>query len=290
MKNIKGQLAKIKFGCKKYSPEILLGTGLVTGTACAIFTGKSSIKAAHTTTLMKLNKKDLDDSLDANEISEEEYNMAIKNVYRKYAIELAKEYAIPATLYIATIASIFGSYKIQKNRQLALSAALSSCTAAYAALVARVKNAAENDLSAKDIVNGTVVEVNEDGVIEKKIDKPVIDTSMYSFRFDKYSTVWEKDRFQNICTLKNEETWANDVLRLQGYLFLNDVLARLGLPKTKAGQIVGWKLNSNGDGYVDFRIKDCAEYTSSLFDDNAWDLDFNVDGDILSTFTDVEYV
>ena len=63
-----------------------------------------------------------------------------------------------------------------------------------------------------------------------------------------------------------------------------DVLDRLGLPRTKAGLIVGWVLNGEGDGYVDFGVVDCETLENVNYNDNAYDLNFNVDGDILSKF------
>ena len=121
-------------------------------------------------------------------------------------------------------------------------------------------------------------------VVEEKVQGDPVETSPYKFRFDKYSINWEKDKFQNQCTLISEENWANDVLSLQGYLFLNDVLDRLGIPRTKAGQIVGWVKNGEGDGYVSFGTFDCSKYEDIRYDENAFDLEFNCDGDILCKF------
>ena len=108
--------------------------------------------------------------------------------------------------------------------------------------------------------------------------------NLYKFRFDKYSPCWETNKECNLYFINGVENWANDLLRLQGYIFLNDVLDRLGLPRTKAGQIVGWVLNGEGDGYVDFGVIDCETLENVNYNDNAFDLNFNVDGDILSKF------
>ena len=224
-------------------------------------------------------------------ITEEEYKKEIVKHYSRLALALAKQYAVPAGLYATTVACVFSSYKIQKNRQLALSAALAACTTAYTSLVTKLKSGAEHGLSAKDVLEGyEMKEVVDSETGEVKLEKvqgePV--DSLYKVRFDKYSTAWEKDKFQNESTLKGEESWANDVLRLQGYLFLNDVYDRLGLPRTKHGQIVGWLFEGDGDGYVDFGIKDAEVYDNVMFDYNAFDLNFNVDGDILTKFNDIE--
>ena len=85
-------------------------------------------------------------------------------------------------------------------------------------------------------------------------------------------------------TLKCEENWANDKLKIDGFVFLNDVYDRLGLPRTRTGQIVGWVLDGEGDGFIDFGITDCEKYEDARFTRNAFDLNFNVDGDILSKF------
>lgn len=279
-------IGSIKLGAKKNAPEILLGVGFVTGAACLITTGKASIKANEKYKELEEDKFNLCHRSAINELTEEELKSEIIKLYRGYAFDLVKNYAVPATLYVATVATIFSSYKIQKDRQLALSATLSAVTTAYATLLNKVKKGAEHGLTAKEVLDGVeVVEhVDEDGVVTtEKVQGTPIDQP-FQVRFDRYATAWEKERFQNEATLKCEENWFNDRLRLQGYVFLNEVFDRLGLPRTKAGQILGWKYVGDGDGFIDFGITDCATYQDVRYDDNAWDLNFNVDGDILSDF------
>lgn len=279
-------IGKVKLGAKRNAPELLLGLGLVTGTATVVMTNKAAKKALVLKSKLEADKAGMEMDLNSGALSEEEVALELKQKYTEYAIALAKEYAIPAGLYAATVASVFSSYKIQKNRQIALSAALTACTTAYTTLVTKLKKGAEAGLTAQEVLDGVEVTktVDENGieVYEKTQGEPV--DSLYKVRFDKYSTCWEKDKFQNESTLRSEENWANDMLRLQGYLFLNDVYDRLGLPRTKAGQIVGWLLNGDGDGFVDFGITDCETYDNVKYDNNAFDLNFNVDGDILSKF------
>ena len=87
--------------------------------------------------------------------------------------------------------------------------------------------------------------------------------------------------------LRRQQDAANDRLKSDGYLFLNDVYEMLGFPKTKAGQMVGWiydEKNPNGDNFVDFGIYDISKPANSKFV-NGYErsiiLDFNVDGVIL---------
>lgn len=280
-------IGKIKLGVKRNAPELLLGAGLVTGTACVITASKATLKAKKIKEESNIDKAELAVLFEQGDITEPEFKQAIVKHYSKLGLSLLKEYAVPLSLYGATVGLVFSSYKIQKNRQMALSAALTACTTAYSALVTKLKNGAQNGLTAKEVLEGVEVveKINpETGEVTttRVQGEPV--GNLYSVRFDKYSTCWEKDKFQNECTLQAEQNWANDRLRLQGYLFLNDVYDRLGLPRTKAGQIVGWTLDGEGDGYVDFGIVDASTYDDVRFDNNAFDLDFNVDGDILTKF------
>ena len=70
---------------------------------------------------------------------------------------------------------------------------------------------------------------------------------------------------------------ANMILKVRGYIFLNEVYEMLGIPKSAAGQIVGWTYREEmprGDNYVDFGI-DMYRCEDEVI------LDFNVDGMIL---------
>lgn len=280
-------IGKVQLGVKRNAPELLLGAGLLTGTATIVFASKATLKAKELTAEFNDAKASLeydllDEAIDDNNVKHE-----IKKTYTKYALSLTKEYAIPVGLYAATVGLIFSSYKIQKNRQMALSAALAACTTAYTTLVNKLKKGAVVGLTAKEVLDGIegkeVVNPETGEVTIEKVQGDPID-SIYKIRFDRYSPVWEKDKFQNESTLRSEENWANDRLRLRGFVFLNEIYDRLGFAPIKAGQMVGWKLDGNGDGFIDFGIKDCEEYEDVRFDHNAFDLNFNVDGDILTDF------
>ena len=111
--------------------------------------------------------------------------------------------------------------------------------------------------------------------------------SDYARFFDDGCTGWQKDAELNLVFLKHQQNHANELLRANGYLFLNDVYDMLGIPRTKAGQCVGWiydEKNPVGDNYVDFGIYDIYKEGSRDFvngyERSIW-LDFNVDGNIL---------
>jgi hypothetical protein len=96
---------------------------------------------------------------------------------------------------------------------------------------------------------------------------------MYAQWFDTNNPNWNySGPDYNYLFLRNQERYANELLRARGHLVLNDVYHELGLERTTAGAVVGWVLNNDegGDNYVSFGI----------FDDGDKIEDFNVDGTI----------
>ena len=109
----------------------------------------------------------------------------------------------------------------------------------------------------------------------------------YSVIFYEGNPGWDKDPETTKYYLMRQQDWANEKLKAQGYLFLNDVYEMLGFNKTKAGQIVGWyydEKNPVGSNYVDFGMFDIYNKNKIDFingDERAIVLDFNIDGNIL---------
>ena len=97
--------------------------------------------------------------------------------------------------------------------------------------------------------------------------------SKYARIFDESSVNWSKDQKANLMFLKYQQTYATDLLKKKGTVFLNEVYEMLGIPRSQEGCVVGWhydKKNSIGDNYIDFGLNDIIK--SSIV------LDFNVDG------------
>ena len=105
-------------------------------------------------------------------------------------------------------------------------------------------------------------------------------TSPYGFKFDENSAGWDRSREGNIYFLKLTQDYLNDLLKHRGYLFLNEVYDRLGIPRRAIGQCVGWiydENNPNGDNFVDLDIFNERNNNN----ENVFILDPNVDGYIL---------
>jgi hypothetical protein len=113
--------------------------------------------------------------------------------------------------------------------------------------------------------------------------------SIYARFFDPVSPSWNKEPEYNMVFLKCQQNYANDLLRSRGHVFLNEVYDMCGIPRSKAGAVVGWLLSENGetDNFINFGIFDGREQVVRDFvngREGAILLDFNVDGVIFDKF------
>ena len=102
-------------------------------------------------------------------------------------------------------------------------------------------------------------------------------TSKYSKTFDDRNEAWVKNRKHNLMFLKTQQAYANNLLKVKGWLVLNDIYDMLGFPRTKEGCFVGWIYEENnqiGDNFIDFDIHCKGNHPNVI-------LDFNVDGNII---------
>ena len=108
--------------------------------------------------------------------------------------------------------------------------------------------------------------------------------------FDKYSdhwrSYWTPDQVWDY--LKLVENQMNDILNIRKHVFVNDVLDRLGLPRTKEGQVLGWIKTRTNNKRISFGLDEMPEeivrdFLAIGYNDDIWiRLHFNVDGMILN--------
>ena len=292
---------RIGFKIKKASPEIMVVAGVVGVVTSTVMACKATTKVND---ILEETRKQVDDVhnvLDSDIVTEEEYNnddakkdLAI--IYAQTGVKLIKLYAPSVIVGALSITGILASHKILKKRNVALTAAYATIDRSFKEYRGRVVERFGKELDRELRYNIKAQEIEEKTVdkdgnetIEKKTIS-VVDPNMYSDYariFDNGSMGWTKDPEYNLMFLKLQQNQANDRLRAQGYLFLNDVYDMLGIPRTKAGQIVGWiydKENPVGDNFVDFGIYDIYNEKACDFvngRERSIVLDFNVDGNIL---------
>ena len=209
---------------------------------------------------------------------------ALVRVYAQHSGALAKMYAPAALVGSASIICVLAGHGMMKNRQAALVAAYAALDSGYKSYRARVREAIGEDKERELYrATGPTVELLDDEGRPCEIQHANGSPSPYGRFFDQCSPSWTKTPEYNLLFLRSQQDWANDRLRANGFVFLNEVYEALGLERSQAGQIVGWKLKGDGDGYVDFGLYAIGDDNNRAFVNNIEPvvfLDFNVDGPI----------
>lgn len=91
--------------------------------------------------------------------------------------------------------------------------------------------------------------------------------------FNDTSPNWTTNAEMNRMFLRSHENFANHKLNACGFVFLNEIYHAIGVDRTSEGQIVGWLLGGDGDGYIDFGLDEIENPNEPVFQ-----LVFNVDG------------
>ena len=288
---------KVGFKIKKHSPEILVAVGVVGVISSAVMACKATTKVS---TIVEDHNEQMEAIHTAAETKPEKYSEEDKRkdtaiVYTQTSVKMAKLYGPAVIVGAVSIACIIGSHNILNKRNAALAAAYTAVDKTFKEYRNRVVERFGKDLERElryNIKEKTFEEVTVDENGNEKtetVTKEVAEISMsdYAKFFDESCPGWTKDAEQNKYFLLCQQNYANEMLKSQGYLFLNDVYKLIGIPATRAGQIVGWiydEENPIGDNYVDFGIFDVNRERARAFV-NGYErsilLDFNVDGDIL---------
>lgn len=261
-KSVNKALSKAKYVAKLHSPEALVAVGIGGFVGTCVLVAKGTKKYEEV--------KDKDDT---------------KIEKTKKAVVCYAPAGIAGGL---TLGCFTGGHYILKKRNVGLVAAYKVVDDSFKKYREAVieKYGEDEDYRLKNgirVEKETITEVDDDGKKhKKKVDVEYIDgePSGYSYIYDNehilygndYTAVMLRDK------LISAENSANVILRAQGYLTLNDVLEAIGLPKESTGQIVGWQVDGDGDGFVDFGTR--LIRTNKDEEGPAFLLDFNVDGPI----------
>lgn len=307
--NLTRTFNKVGFQLKKHSPEILVVAGVVGTVTSTVMACKATIKVND---ILDDSKAELEQMHvageklqngeellleDGSKYTEEDNKKDLVIAYTQSALKVAKVYAPSVILGALSITAILSSNNILRKRNVALAAAYTAVDKSFKEYRGRVVERFGKELDHELRYNVKAKEIEETVVDEKtgkeKKVKKTIDVSElnqysdYAKFFDEGCAGWSKDPEKNLFFVRRQQDYANEVLKAKGYLFLNDVYEMLGIPRTKAGQVVGWiydEKNPIGDNFIDFGIYDTNKEANRNFV-NGYErtilLDFNVDGNIL---------
>lgn len=292
---------------QKHSPEILLGFGIAGIVTSTVLACKATLKAQDVMLEAKKEKdhcylvRKYDGTEDTNgnlvEYSEEDLQRDLSLIALKTAVEFVKLYGPSVAIGVFSISMMVKSRNILSRRNAALLAAYKTLDEAYKRYRERVRDELGEDVDEyfrkfeKDPNKKFKLLIKDEDTGEEKEfelteeEKNMIDfgASQYAKVFDASSPQWRDNNEANIFFLKAQQTQANVSLTTRGHLFLNEVYDMLGIPRTKAGAVVGW-VRGHGDDVVDFglfrSVNDFNDDFLNGYNRNRILLDFNVDGPI----------
>lgn len=297
--NMTRALNRAGFKFRKHSPEILMVAGVVGVVATIVVACKATTKLSSILEESKTNIDTIKGYIEkegfSEKYTEEDSQKDLTIVYAQTGLKIAKLYAPSIILGVLSVTSILASGNILRKRNVALAAAYATVDQGFKEYRSRVIERFGEDLDkelkynikAKEIEETVVNDKGEEKTVKKTVN--VVDPnthSIYARFFDDGCIGWDKDAEFNLMFLKHQQNYANDLLKSKGHLFLNEVYDMLGIPRTKAGQVVGWiydEENPIGDNFVDFGLYDINNEKARDFV-NGYErtilLDFNVDGNI----------
>lgn len=269
---------------KKNSPGVLFGAGVVGMVGSTVLACRATLKmdVVLDETARKL---DMAKSLDHPDYSDRDRQKDITIIYVQTGVKTIKLYGPAIIVGGLAIAALTRSHTILNRRNAALTAAYAALEKGFNEYRERVveKYGEEQD---RNFRYGTQqVEIVDPETQKKRIVNRVGpgDPSIYARFFDNGSPSWSKEPEYNLIFLKCQQNYANDLLRARGHVFLNEVYDMLGIPRSKAGAVVGWILTPEGqtDNFINFGVFDdksdaARDFVNGL--EGAILLDFNVDG------------
>ena len=289
-------LSSTQYQIKKHSPEILMIAGITGTIVGTVLACKATTKVSEIMEEKNKLVEDVHTCLNDKEIeyTEEDSKKDLTIIYAQTGVKLFKLYSPAIGVMILSFASIIYGHKVLKKRNVAIAAA-------YAAIDKGFKQYRKNVIEEFGenvdqqmrfgLKSKEVKKKDKDGKTVKETEyyidpdsNPLDNISEYARFFDATSNNFEKDPEYNMMFLRRQQDYANEMLKSRGHLFLNEVYDLLDIPRSRAGQVVGWVYdkdgNTKGDNYVDFGLYRNDQGTRRFINGLEYNilLDFNVDG------------
>lgn len=282
---------------QKYSPEILMGIGIVSFGGAIITACRATLRAEG---VLEKHYQMMSDVEEAAEICQNTENVdgemmyAPTDIARDKAIIYAKTtknfvklYAPSMALAALSLTCILSSENIIKKRYLGAVAAYNAVSGAFESYRNRVKDEMGEEADRRFLYGEKREELEVIDEKGKKHKEEIIqindEPSGYARVFDSRNRNWDEDPTMSLMFLKAQQEYANHILNVRGHIFLNEIYDMLGFDHSQAGAVVGW-VKGMGDSYVDFGLSNIHKEGVRKFIngyDNIILLDFNVDGVIL---------
>lgn len=289
-------LSSTQYQVKKHSPEILMVAGIAGTIVGTVLACKATTKVSEIIEEKNKNVEDVHTCLEEKpkEYTEEDSKKDLTIIYAQTGVKLFKLYAPAIGVMALSFASIIAGHKVLKKRNIAIAAAYAVVDKSFKQYR---KNVIEEFGEGVDqqmrfgLKSKEIKKKDKDGKTVKETEyyidpegNPLDNISEYARFFDASSENFAKDPEYNMMFLRRQQDYANEMLKARGHLFLNEVYDLLDIPRSKAGQVVGWVYDKNGntkgDNYVDFGLYRNDQGTRRFVNGLDYNilLDFNVDG------------
>lgn len=296
MTKLSGSMHKFGFELKKHSPEIFIAVGVVGTVTSAVMACRATTKLSD---ILEESKEELEAIHEAPQKEElqgkYDENMMRKDlalVYFQTGVKIAKLYAPAVVLGTLSITSIVASNNILRKRNIALAAAYATVDKGFkeyrGRVVERYGEQVDYELShkvkTKEITETIIDEKGKEKTVTKTVEvaDPNV-TNDYIKYFTRSNPYWDNTPDYVELFLRSQQNYANDRLKVDKVLTLNDVYDSLGFQKTKAGMVVGWVFDENnedGDNFIEFNVRKVYIPNEYGEEELAYAIDFNVDGNI----------
>lgn len=287
---ITSKLAGVTTKLGQHSPTIMFVAGTVGVVGTVVLASRATLKLDE---VLDETRQKLDDikTIPAERFPDGKYTDQERSRDRLVtltctSIEIAKLYAPAFLVGAASIGLLTGSHVVLNQRNAALTAAYATVQKSFDKYRARVREEVGDERERKIAygVKEEVTTVVDDDGKKQKVKTQVATTSPteYGRMFNNSNPNWNGVPEYNMIFLRLQQRYLNDELKAKGVVLLNDAYDNLGFERTKAGSVVGWTLNGDGDGYIDFGIfndEDAEKiYEFCVGKNGELHLDFNVDG------------
>jgi hypothetical protein len=292
------KMGRLVLAGKVNSPHILFGAGVVGFAATTVLASRATLRVDE---VLQKTQQDLQNvrtvEQDSEMVAKHHYTEedALRDriyIYTRTFVDVGRLYAPTILVGTLTVAAFARAHFILNTRVAALTVAYNGLDRAFKLYRDRVRQEfgeeVERDLRYDAYSERVAIENKDTGSKEVVERKRIGETaySPYARFFDEYNQHWQDVPHANYLFLRAQQNYANDLLKAKGHVFLNEVYDMLGMERSKAGQVVGWRINEDGtgDNYIDFgflhgddpRLRDFVNGRElSVF------LDFNVDGVIV---------
>lgn len=278
---------------QKGSPTILFGVGIVSVVGGTVLACRATLKMDDVLDVA-VKKTDQVKKFQAPNYTEKDRDHDLSLVRFQTGVQIVRLYAPAVIVSGVGIAALTGSHRILTSRNAALTAAYTTLDEAFKRYRGRVIEKYGEDQDRDFRFNTEQVEIVDPDTNKKKTVTRIApgEVSGYARFFDQTSTSWSRDPEVNLFYLKCQQNYVNDLLKVRGHVFLNEVYDKLGMERSKAGAVVGWVLSKDGstDNYISFGVFEGQEQNSRDFvngREGAVLCDFNVDGII---FDKIEHI